>query len=153
MEFRLLGPLEVIGDDGEPIALGGPRPRALLTLLLLHPNEVVSVDRLVDGVWGEAPPASAQNALQVHVHALRGALGPDLTRAPGYRVSVGERGGRAPAAVRERAAPLVDLEELLERGRRLTLDEPSPSSRASSARPGLTQARGSRRRRRRAPRR
>ncbi len=90
MEFRLLGPLEVIGDDGEPVALGGPRPRALLTLLLLHPNEVVAVDRLVDGVWGEAPPASAQNALQVHVHALRGALGADriLTRPPGYLVSV-----------------------------------------------------------------
>jgi DNA-binding SARP family transcriptional activator len=73
VEFRLLGPLEVLGDDGEPVALGGPRPRALLTLLLLHPNEVVSVDRLVDGVWGEAPPASAHNALQVHVRAPRSA--------------------------------------------------------------------------------
>jgi predicted ATPase/DNA-binding SARP family transcriptional activator len=90
VEFRLLGPLEVLGDDGEPVALGGPRPRALLTLLLLHPNEVVSVDRLIDGVWGEAPPASAQNALQVHVYALRGALGSDriVTRPPGYLVAV-----------------------------------------------------------------
>ncbi len=90
MEFRLLGPLEVVGDDGVPVALGGPRPRSLLAQLLLHPNEVVSTDRLIDAVWGESPPASAQNALQVHVHALRGALGADriVTRAPGYLVRV-----------------------------------------------------------------
>lgn len=90
LEFRLLGPLEVVGDDGEPVALGGPRPRALLAMLLLHANEVVSTDRLIDGIWGESPPASAPNALQVHVHALRGALGADriLTRAPGYLVRV-----------------------------------------------------------------
>ncbi len=90
MEFRLLGPLEVIGDDGERVALGGPRPRAVLALLLLQPNEAVSVDRLIDGVWGATPPASAQNALQVHVHALRSALGAEriLTRPPGYALRV-----------------------------------------------------------------
>ena len=90
MEFRLLGPLEVIGDDGLAAALGGSRPRALLALLLLNPNEAVSTDRLIDGVWGESPPASAAGALQVHVHALRKALGADriVTRAPGYLVRV-----------------------------------------------------------------
>src|SRR5262245_1943089 len=73
-----------------PVALGGPRPRALLAQLLLQPNQPVSTDRLIDGIWGEAPPASAQNALQVHVHALRNALGADriVTRAPGYLVRV-----------------------------------------------------------------
>ena len=88
MEFRLLGPLEVLGDDGAPIPLGGKRPRALLTLLLLNANDVVSTDRLVDGIWGDQPPASAQSALQVHVHALRKALGADriVTQAPGYLV-------------------------------------------------------------------
>ena len=88
MEFRLLGPLEVLDDDGAPIPLGGKRPRALLTLLLLNANDVVSTDRLVDGVWGDQPPASAQSALQVHVHALRKALGADriVTQAPGYLV-------------------------------------------------------------------
>ena len=88
MEFRLLGPLEVVGDDGATVQLGGKRPRALLALLLLHANEAVSTDRLIDGIWSESPPASAQGALQVHVHALRKALGPDriLTRAPGYLV-------------------------------------------------------------------
>jgi DNA-binding SARP family transcriptional activator len=86
MKFRLLGPLEVIGEDGVPLPLGGKRPRALLTLLLLNPNEVVSTDRLIDGIWGETPPESAPGALQVHVHALRKTLGADriVTKPPGY---------------------------------------------------------------------
>jgi len=92
LEFRLLGPLEVLDDDGAPVPLGGRRPRALLAQLLLQPNGVVSTDRLIDGIWGESPPASAQNALQVHVHALRSALGADRinTRPPGYLVRVDE---------------------------------------------------------------
>jgi DNA-binding SARP family transcriptional activator len=90
MEFRVLGPLEVLGDDGEPLPLGGRRPRAVLALLLLHRNETVSTERLIDAVWGEDPPASVRGALQVHVHALRKALGPDriVTRPPGYLVHV-----------------------------------------------------------------
>jgi predicted ATPase/DNA-binding SARP family transcriptional activator len=90
MEFRVLGPLEVLGDGGEPLPLGGRRPRAVLALLLLHRNEAVSIDRLIDAVWGDEPPASVRGALQVHVHALRKALGPDriVTRAPGYLVRV-----------------------------------------------------------------
>jgi DNA-binding SARP family transcriptional activator len=92
VEFRLLGPLEVLGDDGSPVPLGGARARALLAQLLLHPNEAVSTDRLIDGVWGESPPSSAAGALQGHVHALRKALGADriLTRPPGYLVQVEE---------------------------------------------------------------
>ena len=88
MEFRVLGPLEVLGDDGEALPLGGKRPRALLAVLLLHPNEAVSSERLIDAVWGEDPPASVRGALQVHVHALRKTLGADriVTRAPGYLV-------------------------------------------------------------------
>ena len=94
MEFRVLGPLEVLDDDGLVAPLGGPRPRSLLACLLLHANEVVSTDRLIDAIWGASPPASAANALQVHVHTLRVALGGDriATRAPGYvlRVEPGE---------------------------------------------------------------
>jgi len=94
MEFRVLGPLEVLDDDGLVAPLGGPRPRSLLACLLLHANEVVSTDRLIDAIWGASPPASAANALQVHVHTLRVALGGDriVTRAPGYvlRVEPGE---------------------------------------------------------------
>ena len=94
MEFRLLGPLEVVDDGGEPVPLGGRRPRAVLALLLLTPNRAVSTERLIDAVWGDDPPANARSTLQVHVHALRKALGADriVTRAPGYlaRVEPGE---------------------------------------------------------------
>ena len=91
----MLGPLEVHRRRRHAaVALGGPRPRALLAQLLLHPNQAVSTDRLIDAIWGDEPPASAQNALQVHVHTLRSALGADriVTRAPGYllRVEDGE---------------------------------------------------------------
>jgi len=94
VEFRLLGPLEVVDDVGKAVPLGGRRPRAVLALLLLSPNRAVSTERLIDAVWGEDPPANARSTLQVHVHALRKALGADriVTRAPGYlaRVEPGE---------------------------------------------------------------
>ena len=92
MELRILGPLEAVADDGTHIALGGPRVRAVLARLLVQPNTLVSTDSLVDAVWGESPPASATGALQVHVHALRKALGADriVTRAPGYSIRVDE---------------------------------------------------------------
>ena len=86
----MLGPLEVVDDEGSPLALGGGKPRALLTALLLEPNRVVSTDRLIDALWGDDPPASGAAALQVHVHALRKALGADriATRPPGYALGV-----------------------------------------------------------------
>ena len=55
MEFRILGPLEV-WDEGGEVSLGGPKPRALLAVLLLHPGEVVPTDRLIDELWGEDSP-------------------------------------------------------------------------------------------------
>ena len=81
--------------DGEPLALGGPRQRALLALLLLHANEVVPRERLIDGLWGDEPPGTAANALQVAVHGLRKALGRERieTRGAGYRAP--RRAGRA----------------------------------------------------------
>jgi DNA-binding SARP family transcriptional activator len=59
MEFRILGPVEA-GDARRPVALGGPRPRAVLAVLLLARGDVVSVDRLIDELWGEQPPATAR---------------------------------------------------------------------------------------------
>jgi predicted ATPase/DNA-binding SARP family transcriptional activator len=87
MEIRVLGPLEIV-DDGRVVALGSGRQTRLLHCLLLHRNEVVSRDRLIDALWGERPPASAPNALQVQVHALRKALGQDriATEGAGYRL-------------------------------------------------------------------
>ena len=88
-EFRVLGPLEVTAE-GEPLALGGRQQRAVLALLLLNPNEVVSRDRMIDALWGESPPTTATNALQVAVHGLRKILGRErvLTQGTGYRLEV-----------------------------------------------------------------
>ena len=74
MEYRILGPLEV-RDGGRLVALGGDKQRALLAILVLHRNEVVSADRLIDELWGESPPATALRTLQAHVSRLRKTLG------------------------------------------------------------------------------
>ena len=89
MEFRMLGPLEV-WDGNSEVFLSGPKPRALLALLLLHPNEVVAADRLIDELWGEETPERAA-ALRVNVSRLRKALPQDVltTRSPGYVIQVG----------------------------------------------------------------
>ena len=91
MEFRILGPLEVV-YDGRSLPLGGARQRALLALLLTRANEVVSADRLIDELWEAQPPRTATNSLQYHVSQLRKALAPSgaiLTRDPGYMIRVG----------------------------------------------------------------
>ena len=66
MEFRILGPLEVCSESG-PVELGGIKPRAVLAVLLLHPNESVHVERLALALWGEDVPASAVKTVQVYV--------------------------------------------------------------------------------------
>ncbi|MFL5957431.1 MAG: BTAD domain-containing putative transcriptional regulator, partial [Solirubrobacterales bacterium] len=95
VEFRLLGPLEAV-VDGVPVVLGPPQQRAVLALLLLNANEVVSRDRIVDELWGERPPATAAKLVQVYVSALRKLLDPDrrllLTRPPGYLLRVEPEG-------------------------------------------------------------
>jgi DNA-binding SARP family transcriptional activator/DNA-binding beta-propeller fold protein YncE len=73
-DFGVLGPLEVRAQ-GRPLPLGGPKQRALLALFLLHANEVVSRDRLVEGVWGERPPSTIGAALNVYLSKLRKLLG------------------------------------------------------------------------------
>lgn len=88
MEFRILGPLEVV-EDGIPVQLGGSKQRTLLALLLLTPNRPVSVDRLLGALWSDDPPATAANALQYHVSQLRKALGDGaavVTQEPGYLI-------------------------------------------------------------------
>ncbi len=88
-EFRILGPLEVRSEEG-PVALGGPRQRALLVALLLRAGRVVPTEQLVDELYGAEPPPTAIAALQNAVVALRKALGPDVlvTRPPGYVLAV-----------------------------------------------------------------
>lgn len=89
VEYRILGPLEVV-RDGHPVALGSGKQRALLAVLLLHAGEIVPTDRLIDLVWGGDPPRTAAHSVQIYVSELRRALGAAgepaaiETRAPGY---------------------------------------------------------------------
>ena len=89
MEFRILGPLEVVHEE-RPVALGGNRERALLAILLLSANHVVSSDRLAEDLWAGRPPEGASQALRVYVSRLRKSLreaggeGVLVTQPPGY---------------------------------------------------------------------
>jgi DNA-binding SARP family transcriptional activator len=89
MEFGILGPLEVREED-RVLPVTGAKQRALLAILLLHPNEVVSSGRLIDELWSEEPPGSGSTALQVRVSQLRKTLGAGgqliVTQHPGYLV-------------------------------------------------------------------
>lgn len=97
MEFRVLGPVEVVREQ-RPLPLGGPKQRAVLAMLVTHANEVVSVDRLADVLWGDVPPADPCSVIQVYVSNLRKLLEPErpvaapprvlLTMRPGYLLRV-----------------------------------------------------------------
>jgi predicted ATPase/DNA-binding SARP family transcriptional activator len=91
VEFRVLGPLEVVAG-GQPLRLGTPRQRTLLALLLVRAGEVVSCERLVEDLWDGNPPPTARHTLQGYAHRLRRMLGRDAwrvqTRPPGYRLKV-----------------------------------------------------------------
>jgi len=90
VEFRILGPFEVL-DGSRAVSLGGRRKRAVLAILLLHGNRVVSSDRLIEELWGEQPPATALQTARVHVSQIRKVLGPDLLRTlpAGYVLELG----------------------------------------------------------------
>jgi predicted ATPase/DNA-binding SARP family transcriptional activator len=90
VEYRLLGELEVVDDDGAPVALRGAKLRTLLLSLVVRANETVPAERLADELWGENLPSGGANALQAQVSALRRALGPGgtsiVTGQGGYRL-------------------------------------------------------------------
>ncbi|MGE5689144.1 MAG: BTAD domain-containing putative transcriptional regulator [Pseudomonadota bacterium] len=115
---RILGPLELRIDAGR-VELGGGRQRALLAILALHANEVVSSDRLIDELWGEHPPSTAHKALQNAVSQLRAAIGPDavgllVTQSPGYVLRLDED-----------ALDSHRFEQLADEGRRLLEEDPA----------------------------
>jgi DNA-binding SARP family transcriptional activator len=94
VDFRILGPLEVRAN-GDRLRLGGQKQRALLAVLLLNANEVVSRDRLIDVLWGEKPPPTASHTLDAYLSRLRKALASDgdgevrlVTLAPGYALRI-----------------------------------------------------------------
>jgi DNA-binding SARP family transcriptional activator/DNA-binding beta-propeller fold protein YncE len=112
MEFLILGPLEVRNGE-HTVRLGAAKQRALLGVLLLHANEAVSTARLVDELWGETPPTTAEKLVQGYVHALRKQLGDGVvqTQAPGYRLSV-----------EANALDLAEFERLIEAARAAPAD-------------------------------
>ena len=133
MQFRILGPLEVVDEAGLQLSLGGGRQRALLAVLLLHANEVVSSDHLIQELWGDKPPESAAKLLQGHVSQVRRAIGGDarlVTRQPGYmlRVEPGELDGE-------------HFEQLVDEGRR-ALARGAAHEAAGKFREGLSLWRG-----------
>jgi DNA-binding SARP family transcriptional activator len=129
VEFRVLGPLEVL-DDGRSLDLGAPRQRALLAFLVLHSNEVVPSDRLAEALWPDQLPKTAAKTIQVYVSALRKGFGGSRdvleTRGPGYllRVGAGE-------------LDLHEFERLLARSR-----GEEPAARAATLRAALALWRG-----------
>jgi WD40 repeat protein/DNA-binding SARP family transcriptional activator len=120
MRFHVLGPLEVEADDG-PLVLGGPKERLLLALLLTRPNQVVSVEALVGGLWGEQPPATAAKTLQSHVKRLRRALEPGRARGAAAEVLVTRQPGYL-LRVAPRALDATRFEELTAQARRALAD-------------------------------
>ena len=107
MEYRVLGPLEVL-DTGGPLPLGGVKQRALLALLILNANHVVPRERLIDELWGDEAPETAVKSVQVYVSQLRKLLpeGSLVTRAPGYMLEV-----------EAEAVDLIRFERLVREGR------------------------------------
>ncbi|MFG2975008.1 BTAD domain-containing putative transcriptional regulator [Streptomyces sp. NPDC048331] len=120
MRISMLGALDVRGEDGSGIGVGGTRLRALLILLALEPGRVVASELLVDGIWQDTPPAGAANALQALVSRLRRALpGIDVESHPaGYRLLV------EPDAV-----DVVRFERLAAAGRAALVRDPDTAAR------------------------
>jgi DNA-binding SARP family transcriptional activator len=115
MEFRILGPLEAV-EEGQSLPLGGPKQRAVLAVLLLHANEVVSSERLIDELWAGEPPKTADATLRVYVSQLRKVLEPGGSAAGKGQVLESRAGGYV---VRLGAddLDLTRFERLFEQGR------------------------------------
>lgn len=90
MRLRILGPLELLDDQGARIPVSGAKRRALLATLTVRTGETVSITRLIEELWGTTPPANAVNALQAHIGRLRRAMPDDRleTRPPGYTLQL-----------------------------------------------------------------
>jgi len=109
VEFRILGPLEV-AVGGRLLELGRPKQRAVLAILLVHANRTVSLEHLVDELWGEEPPAQAIASLQAYVSHLRRLLEPAFFELATWSergdAATHSAGGRADAVARLRSRPV-----------------------------------------------
>jgi len=127
VEFRLLGRVEV-HRDGQPVDIGGPKHRAVLTSLLLRPRRVVALDQLIDDLWPERPPARAAATVQVFVSELRRALEPERPRGTAARILV----TASPGYLLDVDPGSVDVHtcaELITRGRTLLPGDPEQAVR------------------------
>ena len=119
MEFRVLGPLEVV-DDGRQVALGGPKPRALLAILLLRHGEVVPADELIEQLYDGLPPKKAANSVQAQISRLRKTLPAGRLRSAGRGYALDVLPGEL---------DLDRFEELVERGRgELAANDPAKAA-------------------------
>ena len=128
MEFRILGPVEVL-RDGRMVVPGSPKQRALLVNLIVHHGQVVSRDRLIEDLWAGSPPSTGLGVLQNYVSQLRKALGTNIvvTRGPGYLLDTDPRN-----------VDSVRFERLVEQGRAaLQAGDPSHAGEAVSEALGL----------------
>jgi WD40 repeat protein/DNA-binding SARP family transcriptional activator len=118
MRFLVLGPLEVLGDDGGSLSIAGSKERTILADLIAHAGLVVSVDSLIDELWGDQPPRTAEKTIGSYVSRIRRALEAGLAagtprdviiaRSDGYELLEGAH-----------AIDATDFERLAEEGRRL----------------------------------
>jgi len=131
VQFRILGPLEVVERD-VALALGGAKQRAVLAILLLHRGEVLSSERLIDELWGERPPVTAGKTLQGYVSHLRKTIGEELLRTQG-------RGYQLALAAGE--VDVDEFERLSGEGRR-ALSDGDPAGAAERLRQALGLWRG-----------
>ena len=127
MEFRLLGSLEVVNDDGGMVPLGPPRQHALLAALVLHAGSWLSVERLVDLLWGERPPATAATIVHGSVAGLRRVLEPARERGNPARLLVTRPTGYA-LEVHPEQVDALHFERLLAEGRRHLDSDPDRAS-------------------------
>jgi DNA-binding SARP family transcriptional activator/ABC-type branched-subunit amino acid transport system substrate-binding protein len=127
MEFRILGPLDVV-ENGRHLDVGGPKQRALLAALLLRANEVVSQDALVDDIWGESPPARAAKTLQAYVSRLRKALA-EADGAARTAPTLETHGHGYVLRIASESLDATVFQRLLEEGRQaLARDDPKPAA-------------------------
>jgi DNA-binding SARP family transcriptional activator len=131
MEFKVLGPLQV-ADGARVVAVGGPMQRAVLALLILDTNRVVSMEQLIYGLWGEDPPARATGTVHAYVSNLRRALEPERRPGEPARVLVSQ----APGYVLRASPDDVDwlrFERLLDRARKARAGGDLPAAGATLA--------------------
>ena len=126
MRFSMLGPLQ-IGVGGHELTVAGPKQRALLLFLLLHRNEVVSSDRIIDALWGEESTEREDATLRVHISHLRSALEPDRPKGSDPTVLVTEAAGYV-LRVEPDDVDVDRFERLTDEGRSVMADDPGSAA-------------------------